>query len=118
MSSSLYSITVDAHDPERLGRFWADVFGSTPTTDQDGDVYLPLVPGSTDGPFLLFLADPGEKQGKNRVHLDLQPHDRDEEVERLLGLGATHVDIGQGEQSWVVLADPEGNEFCVLAASE
>jgi hypothetical protein len=51
---------------------------------------------------------------KNRVHLDLRPDDRDAEVARLEDLGATHVDIGQGDQTWVVLADPEGNEFCIL----
>jgi hypothetical protein len=54
---------------------------------------------------------------KNRLHLDFRPDDRDVEVERLIGLGATRVDIGQGEPSWVVLADPEGNEFCVLGSA-
>jgi hypothetical protein len=51
------------------------------------------------------------------LHLDFRPDDRDVEVERLIGLGATRVDIGQGEPSWVVLADPEGNEFCVLGSA-
>jgi hypothetical protein len=67
-------------------------------------------------PGLLFLAVPEAKAGKNRLHLDLRPDDHDAEVERLLALGARHVNIGQGEQSWVVLADPEGNEFCVLSS--
>ena len=58
---------------------------------------------------------PEGKSVKNRIHLDFTPDDQDAEVSRLLALGARHVDIGQGEQSWVVLADPEGNEFCVLA---
>ena len=55
---------------------------------------------------------------KNRVHIDVNPTgcDQDEELQRLLELGATRVDVGQGEQSWVVLADPEGNEFCLLAS--
>jgi hypothetical protein len=67
-------------------------------------------------PTLVFALVPESKTVKNRVHIDVSPidRDRDEEVQRLLGLGARHVDVGQGEQSWVVLADPEGNEFCVL----
>ena len=62
------------------------------------------------------LRVPERKSIKNRLHLDFRPDDRDAEVERLIGLGARRVDIGQGEESWVVLADPEGNEFCVLRA--
>jgi hypothetical protein len=57
---------------------------------------------------------PESKTVKNRLHLDFRPDDQDLEVDRLLELGASKVDVGQGEQSWVVLADPEGNEFCVL----
>ncbi|MHB1208201.1 MAG: VOC family protein [Acidimicrobiales bacterium] len=67
-------------------------------------------------PGLLFVQVPEAKSVKNRLHLDFRPEDRDFEVDRLLALGATRIDIGQGEQSWVVLADPEGNEFCVLGA--
>jgi hypothetical protein len=59
---------------------------------------------------------PEAKTHKNRLHPDFRPDDRDAEVERLLALGARRVDIGQGEQSWVVLADPEGNEFCILSS--
>jgi hypothetical protein len=68
-------------------------------------------------PTLTFAHVPESKIGKNRLHLDLSPTDReqDEEVRRLLDLGARHADVGQGGASWVVLADPEGNEFCVLA---
>ena len=65
-------------------------------------------------PDLLFVKVPDGKRGKNRLHLDLRPGDQAAEVARLEGLGARRVDIGQGEQTWVVLADPEGNEFCVL----
>jgi hypothetical protein len=65
-------------------------------------------------PGLLFVAVPESKTVKNRLHLDFRPDDQDLEVDRLLALGASRIDIGQGEQSWVVLADPEGNEFCVL----
>ena len=68
------------------------------------------------GPDWLFVVVPEGKVVKNRIHFDFTPDDQQAEVDRLIGLGARHVDIGQGEQSWVVLADPEGNEFCVLAA--
>jgi hypothetical protein len=63
---------------------------------------------------ILFLRAPATKPAKNRLHLDVRPDDQRAEVERLLALGASCVDIGQGEVPWVVLADPEGNEFCVL----
>ena len=67
-------------------------------------------------PTLLFIQGPDAKTVKNRLHIDVNPVgcDQEQEVERLIGLGARRVDVGQGEQSWVVLADPEGNEFCVL----
>jgi hypothetical protein len=69
-------------------------------------------------PTLTFAYVPEGKTVKNRLHLDVNPTDReqDEEVRRLLGLGARHADVGQGDEDWVVLADPEGNEFCVLAS--
>ena len=67
-------------------------------------------------PLLVFLPVPEPKQGKNRLHIDVNPSgcDQDEELERLLALGARRVDIGQRDVPWVVLADPEGNEFCLL----
>jgi hypothetical protein len=65
-------------------------------------------------PGLLFALVSEDKSGKNRLHLDLRPDDRDGEVARLISLGANRVDVGQGEPSWIVLVDPEGNEFCVL----
>jgi hypothetical protein len=85
----------------------------------DGDLEIVIEPpeGSREdgaSPDLLFLRVPEAKAGKNRLHLDLRPDDQDAEVARLEGLGATRADIGQGETSWVVMADPEGNEFCVL----
>ncbi|MCP3939472.1 MAG: VOC family protein, partial [Actinomycetia bacterium] len=67
---------------------------------------------------ILFLAVDEAKQGQNRLHIDLRPDDQSTEVERLIGMGASHVDVGQGEVPWVVLADPEGNEFCVLDARQ
>ena len=70
-------------------------------------------------PNWIFIAVPDEKVVKNRIHLDFRPDDQQAEVDRVLGLGARRVDIGQrGDESWVVLADPEGNEFCILAATD
>lgn len=107
-------ICIDARDPEAQGAWWSAVLGWRHHVDQDGDVVLTAPPGA--GPNWLFLAVPEDKTIKNRLHLDFTPDDQTAEVQRLIGLGARHVDIGQGEQSWVVLADPEGNEFCILAA--
>jgi len=66
------------------------------------------------GPDLLFLRVPEGKTVKNRLHLDLRPDDQQAELARLLALGARRVDIGQDDPSWIVLQDPEGNEFCVV----
>ncbi|MBN3455821.1 VOC family protein [Mycobacterium sp. DSM 3803] len=107
-------ICIDAHDPKALGQWWARALGWPWRTDDEGDVEL--TPPAGAGPIWLFLAVPDDKVVKNRLHLDFTPDDQQAEVDRLIGLGARHVDIGQGEQTWVVLADPEGNEFCVLAA--
>ncbi|MBP2450725.1 VOC family protein [Mycolicibacterium lutetiense] len=107
-------LCIDANDPEALGSWWSKALGWPVHTDADGDVVLTPPPGA--GPAWLFLAVPEGKVVKNRLHLDFTPDDQQTEVDRLIGLGARHIDIGQGEQSWVVLADPEGNEFCVLAA--
>lgn len=104
----------DAKDVQTLGSWWADVLGYRHEVTDDGDVILR--PPSGAGPNLLFLEVPEDKVVKNRLHIDLTPDDQQAEVDRLLALGARHVDIGQGEQTWVVLADPEGNEFCVLSA--
>ena len=109
----LSQICVDAHDPERLGAWWAGVLGWPLRVDADGDAFVTPPPGQ--GSELLFLAVPDDKVVKNRLHHDFTPDDQQAEVDRVLALGASRVDIGQGEQSWVVLADPEGNEFCILA---
>lgn len=98
------------------GHFWSEATGWPVVYDQDGDVALRHP--SRQGPFITF-GPPGvpSKQGKNRVHLDVAPEvggDITAEVERLIQLGATRADIGQDEVPWVVLADPDGNEFCVL----
>jgi predicted enzyme related to lactoylglutathione lyase len=113
-------ITIDCRDAVALAEFWKAaldyraLYSSPP--DEDEDEVL-LGPKSGRGPRLLLLETPDEKKTKNRLHLDLRPDDRDAEVERLVALGARRIDIGQGEgATWVVLADPEGNEFCILRA--
>ena len=88
-----------------------------PRTEIDADGAIEIGDRSGDVPTLVFVPVDDVKTVKNRVHIDVNPlrSDQDEELARLLALGATRVDVGQGEQSWVVLADPEGNEFCLLA---
>jgi hypothetical protein len=119
MSLTIQCVAVDCHDPGPLATFWAEALGWRVTYETDDEWVIEPAKGSRqDGvvPDLIFLRVPDEKAVKNRLHLDLRPAERDAEVERLVGLGARRVDIGQGEQTWVVLADPEGNEFCVLRA--
>ncbi|MFN8101983.1 MAG: VOC family protein [Mycobacterium sp.] len=106
-------LCIDAADIHAQGQWWSAVLGWPAETTDDGDVALRAPAGA--GPDWLFLAVPEGKTVKNRLHIDLTPDDQRAEVDRVLALGARHVDIGQGEQSWVVLADPEGNEFCILA---
>ncbi|PRC47107.1 glyoxalase [Mycobacterium sp. ITM-2017-0098] len=109
-------ICIDATDIHALAAWWSKVLGWPAEEVDDGDIVL-KAPGGA-GPDWLFLAVPEGKTGKNRIHFDFTPDDQDAEVQRVIGLGARRVDIGQGEQSWVVLADPEGNEFCILAGKE
>jgi Glyoxalase-like domain len=107
-------ICIDAADPTTLGAWWSEVLGWAKDIDDDGDVVLH--PPASSGPEWLFLRVRDRRIVKNRIHFDFVPDNQRAEVDRLLRMGARRVDIGQGEQSWVVLADPEGNEFCVLAA--
>jgi predicted enzyme related to lactoylglutathione lyase len=111
-------LIIDCHDPRRLGDFWREVLGYTESAAKfEGEYhYVELEGPPGAGPSILLLRAPDEKVIKNRLHIDVNATDReqDAEVQRVIGLGATMVDIGQGEQTWVVLADPEGNEFCVL----
>jgi predicted enzyme related to lactoylglutathione lyase len=97
------------------GHFWGRAIGWPVVYDHDGDVAIRAPDGR--GPFITFGPPGVAKAGKNRLHLDLAPHvddDQATEVDRLIALGARHVDIGQADVPWVVLADPDGNEFCVL----
>jgi hypothetical protein len=109
-------VVVDALDPVRLAHWWAEVLGYEVLAEKPDEVSIAA--GRGEGPELVFVAVPDPKDGKNRLHLDLTPSDQDAEVERLLDMGARHVDIGQARSAtWVVLADPEGNEFCVLGSA-
>lgn len=113
MALTVESLVIDAHDPAALASFWEQALGWRRTQDGPDEVILQ----GADGLELLFGRSTDEKVGKNRLHLDLRPDDQAAEVERVLALGATRADIGQDEDavSWVVLADPEGNEFCILS---
>ena len=117
MSSRLYSIVVDSKDPASLARFWVQVLNFQIAYEEPTEV---VVARDDDTyPALIFVPVPESKTVKNRLHIDLAPDDRDGEVERLIQLGAHRVDIGQRpDVTWVVLADPEGNEFCVLSSRE
>ena len=120
MSLRIQCLSIDAHDPAAQAAFWADALGWRRTHEDPDEVVLEPPAGSpADGvsPDLLFLRVPEGKTTKNRLHLDLRPEDQAAEVARLEQLGARRVSVGQGDDvTWVVLADPEGNEFCVLRA--
>jgi predicted enzyme related to lactoylglutathione lyase len=116
MPVQIHHIVIDAHDLRALANFWAEALGWNVLSVRETEV---VVGTSIDAPFGLCFMPAGatSKVSKNRVHLDLTTtaEDRDAEIERLIDIGARRVDIGQtGEESWDVLADPEGNEFCVV----
>jgi hypothetical protein len=113
MSLEWEQLIIDSPDPEALGRWWASALGWVIVNDDPEEFEIRASPDQIPG--LLFARVPEPKTAKNRLHLDLRPVDQEAEVARLIGLGATHADVGQGDETWVVLADPEGNEFCVLA---
>jgi hypothetical protein len=119
MSLRWQCVCVDTPDPAGLSHWWAELLGWRITYEDPEEVVLEPPAGSPEdgvSPDLLFLKVDDPKVVKNRLHLDLRPDDRDTEVARAVAMGATRVDIGQGEPTWVVLADPEGNEFCILRA--
>ncbi len=105
-------VVIAASDPAGLGRWWCEALGWTVVDDSPPVFEIQSEPGRLPG--LLFLPADGEKGTQNRLHVDLRPDDQHAEVERLIALGAARIDVGQGDVSWIVLADPEGNEFCVL----
>ncbi|WP_141579330.1 VOC family protein [Actinomadura sp. WMMA1423] len=109
------AVVVDCADPRVMARFWSEAMDWT--LHEVTDEHATLRSSKGVGPYLEFLRTPGVKTGLNRIHLDVRPYpddDRLEEAARLRALGATDVDIGQGDVPWTVLADPEGNEFCIL----
>lgn len=118
---TLQCITVDAHDPLALAQFWAEALGWKIGEEvNEIEVWIERElgdPKNTGFPDILFLKVPDSKVVKNRLHLDLRPDDQDAEVARLEKLGAKKIDIGQStdpDTTWVVMADIEGNEFCIL----
>lgn len=116
MPTRLYSVVIDAADPRALARFWATATG-WPVDHEDADESDVAPPEGEPGLPLVFVHVDEPKATKNRVHVDLASASADHQaelVDRLRRAGATPLDIGQGAVPWVVLADPEGNELCVL----
>ena len=113
MSLEWEQVVVDARDPGALGQWWADALGWVIVNNSPEE--FEIRPSADQLPGLIFTPVPEAKESKNRLHLDFRPDDQQAEVERFLRAGARRIDIGQGTPTWVVLADPEGNEFCVLS---
>ncbi len=116
MACRFTELIVDANDPAALAGFWSQVLGWE-AVEREGLWWLK--PSAAAVPLIVFVPVPERKSTKNRIHIDVSPTDRtrDEEVDRLLALGATRADVGQGDDvGWIVLTDPEGNEFCVLGS--
>ena len=133
MTLRWYTLVIDCHDIAAQARWWAEVLDWRVVYEDDDEVAViprdmseePVDDVDTwlrSGPGLVFVPVPEGKTVKNRLHIDLAPHigqDRDAEIERLLHMGAKQVDVGQNaDVTWVVLADPEGNEFCVLSSRD
>ena len=119
MTVRLANITFDCADATKLSAFWSDAIGRP--VDDGASTHFASIgfgrgPGAAD-PTWLFLGVPEGKTAKNRMHLDLTAEDRAGEVDRLVGMGATHLtDVDEWGHQWSVLQDPEGNEFCVAQA--
>ena len=115
MPVRLHHIVIDAHDLPGLARFWTQALGWKILSEREREIVIGTDDNAPVGICFMPVTDP--KTVKNRVHLDLTSSaaDRLQEIDRLVALGARRVDIGQtGAESWTVLADPEGNEFCVV----
>jgi predicted enzyme related to lactoylglutathione lyase len=115
MPLALHHVVVDTRDLPRLARFWAEALHWRILSEREREIVIGPDENAATGICFMPVADP--KTVKNRLHLDLTTSaaDRDAEIERLVSLGARRVDVGQtGQESWTVLADPEGNEFCVV----
>ncbi len=130
-----FQVTIDCADPDRLARFWAFALGyklqdpppgfatwpdfltSIGVPEPDWNSRSAIVDPEGAGSRVFFQRVPEPKTAKNRLHLDIAPYAADDqaaEVARLEAAGARRIDIGQGNTPWTVMADPEGNEFCVL----
>ena len=115
MTIRIGNVTFDCANPEPLARFWAAVLGYT--LEGSDERYAACVHPEGAGPRLLFNVVPETKTVKNRVHLDLNVADMEAEVQRLVGLGARKVrTFDENGETWTVMTDPEGNEFCVQPA--
>jgi catechol 2,3-dioxygenase-like lactoylglutathione lyase family enzyme len=118
MACRISELVLDARDPQRLADFWCEVLGFVVLGREDDDIEI----GPQEGfgglqPTIILSRSDEPKTGKLRLHFDVNATDRDQDAElaRLLSAGARHADVGQsGDESWIVLADPEGNEFCLL----
>lgn len=117
MACRFSELVVDCRDPEVLARFWCEVLGYRELSREDGEIEIgPEAGFGGPAPTLVFGRVDDPTPGKLRLHIDVSPTDRDQdaELQRLLDLGAVRADVGQtGEENWHVLADPEGNEFCI-----
>lgn len=113
---TLEAIVVDCRDASTLGRWWAEVLEWPYAIDDDG--FVSVFQPDRHSPLLFFMNVPELKTAKNRLHLDFRGDDQSALVDRFVAHGATRIDIGQGDSPWVVLADPEDNEFCVLASRQ
>jgi hypothetical protein len=119
MDIRIQCVVVDAHDCQLLALFWSAALGWRITVETEDEWAIEPPEGSREvdvAPDILFVKVPDTKSVKNRLHFDLRPVDQQSQVQRLVDLGARRIEVGQADDvSWVVLADPEGNEFCVLA---
>ena len=122
MACRFTELVVDCRDPDALAAFWAAVLDYRVLSREDGEVEIgPEAGFGGPAPTLVFGRSDEPKAGKLRLHVDVSPTDRDQdaELQRLLDLGARPADVGQtGEESWHVLQDPEGNEFCLLRSRQ
>jgi len=120
MSSRWYTVVIDSQDVRSQAEFWRQALDWQVVYESDDEMVIARDDNTYPG--IIFVPVPEQKTVKNRLHIDLNPDDQQAEVERLIGLGATRVEVGQSKADepvkWVVLADPEGNEFCVLTARE
>ncbi|WP_336713134.1 VOC family protein [Arthrobacter sp. USHLN218] len=119
MTSRISELVLDCADPEHLAKFWCGVLGYVELDREDGAIEIGPADAGFGGlqPTIILSPSSDPRNGKLPLHIDVNPIDRDQdaELERLLALGARTADVGQaGDEQWHVLADPEGNEFCLL----